>query len=220
MSAVSYARQSGIVSQETLTRPLAIIGAGGIGSFTALTIAKMGYEGPITVYDDDTIDPVNLPNQFYRLGDVGRDKVTALQDIVKEFADRELRVSNSRLDQLPIFAEIVVLAVDSMDTRIRLWRSLTADHQCRFVVDGRMGGESLRLYTIDRQRADHVALYEAQLYSSEQATPLRCTERAVIYNVTIIAGLIANQVKRLSMGQPYQAEILLHLGSLSLIMNS
>ena len=62
-----------------------LIGAGGIGALTGITLAKMGI-GSLSIYDDDQVDPINLATQFYRLSDVGKDKVLALSEDVLEHA--------------------------------------------------------------------------------------------------------------------------------------
>ena len=44
-------------------RPITVIGAGGIGAATVVALAKTGFEN-ITVYDFDTVEQHNLPNQL------------------------------------------------------------------------------------------------------------------------------------------------------------
>ena len=59
-----YWRQTDIVDADRLAElPVTVIGAGATGSFITLALAKMGVRH-ITVYDDDTVEEHNLPNQF------------------------------------------------------------------------------------------------------------------------------------------------------------
>jgi tRNA A37 threonylcarbamoyladenosine dehydratase len=69
-------RQSDLIPEAILSTPITVVGAGAIGSFTVLTLAKMGFNN-ITVFDDDEIDFVNINNQFYRISDIGKKKVDA-----------------------------------------------------------------------------------------------------------------------------------------------
>ena len=59
-----YWRQLDIVNIDKLQVPIIVVGAGAIGSFVTLALAKMGC-GNITSYDMDTVEEHNLPNQFY-----------------------------------------------------------------------------------------------------------------------------------------------------------
>ena len=43
--------------------PVRLIGAGGIGAMTAVMLAKMS-DGDVRVYDDDTVDDVNIANEI------------------------------------------------------------------------------------------------------------------------------------------------------------
>ena len=80
---IDYWRQLDILQPDDLVRPITIIGVGGIGSPVALALTKMGCRR-LTLFDPDTIEPHNLPNQLYRLRDVGRPKVEALADLLRE----------------------------------------------------------------------------------------------------------------------------------------
>ncbi len=81
---MNFHRQLDVLDVPRLARtPITVIGAGAVGSFTVLALAKCGAEC-ITVYDDDTVESHNLPNQWYRLTDLGRPKVEALRELVRE----------------------------------------------------------------------------------------------------------------------------------------
>ena len=90
---MEFLRQLDLVSPDTLDLPIHLIGCGGIGSFTALVLSKMGVQH-LHLYDPDGIEEHNLPNQLFRLRDVGRSKVEALQEILQEFAD--IVIANKR----------------------------------------------------------------------------------------------------------------------------
>ena len=59
-------RQLDVIPVEILDEPINIIGAGAVGSFTALTLAKMGF-AQIAVWDDDVVSEENLNAQFFIL---------------------------------------------------------------------------------------------------------------------------------------------------------
>lgn len=216
MAVVDYWRQLDLISPSDLAFPITLIGAGGIGSPTALALAKMGCSR-LTVYDPDVVEQHNLPNQFYRLADVGQPKVTALRGIVGEFADQELEAVQAR------FANdnsegVVISAVDSMDDRRKIWTD-----QIRYriaidlYIDARMGAEVCRIYAVRPSDPDDVRFYESSLYSDQDAQDLACTAQSIIYNVLGVAALIANLVKKHARGQDSSREIIFDYSTLSLL---
>jgi hypothetical protein len=78
-----------------------------------------------------------------------------------------------------------------------------------------MGGEVARIYSINPCDPDDIEFYESMLYDDAEATELRCTARAIIYNVFIIAGLIANQVKKFARAEKVVREIIFDLKTLT-----
>ena len=82
-------RQLDLVKPEALETPVHLVGCGGIGSFVALALAKLGCPH-LCLYDDDRVEEHNVPNQLFRLSDVGRPKVEALAEV--------LRFSGSQFD--------------------------------------------------------------------------------------------------------------------------
>ena len=84
---MNFHRQLDVLDVPRLARtPITVIGAGAVGSFTVLALAKCGAE-KITVWDDDSIESHNLPNQWYRLADLGRPKVQALKALIAQTCD-------------------------------------------------------------------------------------------------------------------------------------
>lgn len=55
-----------------------IVGAGGTGTYVALSLAQMGIE--VSVYDGDTIEDTNLNRQVFYYGRVGKNKALTLKE--------------------------------------------------------------------------------------------------------------------------------------------
>jgi hypothetical protein len=172
-----------------------VIGAGGIGSPTTLALAKMGIK-KITVYDGDTIERHNLPNQFYRLEDVGRLKVDALADICRSFSGTKIVAIPEYYADQPL-AGIVVSGVDSMAARKLIWEKVRYNIGIPVYVEARMAAQVACINTVNPCDPDLVKWYESTLYSDKEAMAAPCTERAIMYNVFMIAGLIGGQIKKI-----------------------
>lgn len=192
---MDFLRQLDLVDPEKLAAlEVTVIGAGGIGSPVVLALAKMGVRR-ITVYDDDVVEPHNLPNQWYRMGDVGRPKVEALRDIVHEYTGVEIDAHNERFEDQPV-GGVVISGVDSMDTRIAIWnRAMKMNPRVELFIDGRMGGEQFYVYAVRPCDPDDIEWYEKLLYPSAEAAEIPCSARSIVYTLLSIAAEIAAIVK-------------------------
>jgi tRNA A37 threonylcarbamoyladenosine dehydratase len=105
-------------------KSVTVIGAGGIGAATVVALAKTGFEN-ITVYDFDTVEEHNLPNQLLPMWVGDQDtlewgKPTALFHLVYDLADITITIKNEKYVDQPL-GEIVIVAVDSLDAHRLIW---------------------------------------------------------------------------------------------------
>jgi len=134
-------------------KPITVIGAGGIGAATVVALAKTGFEN-ITIYDFDTVEEHNLPNQLLPMW--VRDqytlqwaKTTTLFHLVHDLADISITPVHERYVDQPV-GEIVISAVDSLDARRLIWAQVQQSMDTLFFLDGRMVITSMDLYATDR----------------------------------------------------------------------
>lgn len=197
--------------------PVTVIGVGGIGSPAALALSKMGVE-KITVYDTDTIEDHNLPNQMYRIGDLKKLKVDATRDICADFAGVTIQTRNERFENQQAHG-IVISGVDTMKSREAIWKRMRYNPAVNLYIDARMGAEVCRICTVKTCDPDDVKWYEKTLFPDEKASEELCTAKSVIYNTFTIAGLIASQVKKFARTQSFAREIIFDLNTLTIIVN-
>jgi len=212
--ATRFLRQLDICPPEKLQFPIVVIGAGAIGSATVLTLAKMGC-GDITVWDDDVLAEHNIPNQICKPEMVGRGKIEALQELVEELTDVNIQMDMRRYRGQRLKG-VVIAAVDSMDVRIELWARVKLDADVPLLIDPRMGAEVGRIYCIRPTDPAAIDFYEANLYPSSGAEQLPCSGRSIIYCPTVMAGLIAAQVKAYGVGERVRREIVIDVANLVL----
>ena len=194
-------RQLDILPIKCLDKSITIIGAGAIGSFTALSLAKMGFED-ITVYDFDKIEIENMNCQFYRRSDVGKLKVEALADLVESFTDVKINAINQLFEGDPLNG-IVISAVDSMSARQMIWDGQKQSAGVDILIDPRMGAETAMLYCMNPHDADDRFSYEKTLYSDDEAVQERCTAKSTTYTALLLSGLVAKAVKDIVTDSPY-----------------
>ena len=213
---MDFLRQLDLVTPEALETPVAVVGCGGIGSFAALALAKMGCRH-MTLYDDDKVEEHNLPNQLYRPTDVGRPKAEALVEIVRSFTGTAPDAVVARVDGQRLTG-VVVAGVDRMRARRAIWqRSVRYRAAVPLFLDGRLGAEVIRLYAIRPADPDDVRFYSGTLYDDAEAEPLGCSGAAIVYTGFAVGSLIANQVKRFAMGERVRREVLWDLKTLTLV---
>jgi hypothetical protein len=212
---IDYWRQLDILSPSEIHEKVSVIGVGGIGSPTVLALAKMGISR-LAVYDGDTIDTHNLPNQIYRQDDLGKRKVDALAEAVAAYAAIDLDVFGQFEDQ-PL-SGVVISAVDSMAARQAIWQRVRYKPAVRLYIEARMGAEVGRVHTVKPVDPDMVRWYETTLYSDENAVEEPCTARAIIYNVFMIASLISAQVKRYLKSQDLPKELIFDFATYSFLV--
>jgi molybdopterin/thiamine biosynthesis adenylyltransferase len=189
-------RQLDIVPIEILGTPITVIGAGAIGGWTTLALAKMGFSN-ITVFDDDRVDLVNLNSQFFRKADAlqQRYKVAALKEMVQEFTDVVIQPHGTRYEK-GIFPGIVIAAVDSMKVRELIWyQHAERSPFTKAIIDPRMGAESALLYCMNPMDDKDCREYPKSLYSDDSAIQERCTAKATIYTANLLSGLVVKAVK-------------------------
>jgi molybdopterin/thiamine biosynthesis adenylyltransferase len=180
-------RQSGIIKAGELRFPIHVLGAGGIGSWTALLLAKMGCDN-IVIYDDDKVEEHNIASQFYKEGQLDMYKVEALAENVLEQTGVEIEQVKNIKEEEYIDKGLVIIAVDSMKERIRLGE-IYKDKNIH-IIDGRMGGLSFEIYN------KHASKYLQTTVDPSEVDTDSCTEKSISFNCAVIGGMIVNQVRR------------------------
>lgn len=190
-------RQLDLVPIDRLDINITILGAGAVGSYTALALAKMGCTN-IEVWDKDVVDTVNMNCQLYRFKDIRKPKVFALQEIVKDFTGIEIKAVNEFWTSQKTFRGIVLCAIDSMEARKQVFEKHDkSGYFTTHLIDARMGAESIILYTVDMRQKKSKEAYAKTLYTDENAIQERCTAKSTIYTAHLISGLVVRNIKEI-----------------------
>lgn len=205
-----FIRQRDIIDLTELQKScVTIIGAGSVGSFTTLTLSKMGVRKIIN-FDQDGIQDHNLPAQFYRKKDIGKWKVNALKDLISEFEDTSIIPCN-RFYKNQKLSGVVIVVTDNMESRRHVWEQYKKQGCTAGFIEARMGAELSKLYTIKSTSSKDRDFYEATLHTDAQSLKLPCTARTIIYNVLTISGLICRAYKAIIMKENFPRELIFNL---------
>ena len=192
---ISTIRQAGILGQEKLDGvKVCVVGCGAIGSHTAETMAKVGIR-KMSLWDFDTVEDHNLSNQGYYLTDLGKNKVDALSDRLMKGTGVKVTKNHKRFedDSDTGSSQVLISAVDNMQTRRVLWDKFVGNQNIKLFIDGRMAARFGQVFTIDRSLTA-MELYEESLFSDAEAYQAPCTEKSTIFCAYGMASLISAQL--------------------------
>ncbi len=210
-----FARHADIFTPHDIEdRDLDIVGGGALGGAVLLTLTKMGFRvlNTITVTDFDQCTMHNLSNQWFRRTHVllGQAKVDALAEMVAGIGERNLNTVKDRFtgsESRPV-GPVVIVAVDSLEERARIWRNLAQRQDVDLLIDARMGVEVLEIHTVDLRR-DDTAAYERSLEVPEgdaYEEPRGC--RAIIYTVLGAAAFVGSILRAWCRDEPFPRHVL------------
>lgn len=191
-----------------------VVGAGSLGSFCVFLLAKMigVLRCSIVVTDFDKVELHNVQNQLYRESDVGRLKVEALKDIVKDTFNVDLIVASGKADQKSDLRGIVVLQVDNMKARQSIFEACKFNSAVDYFIDVRTGEDQALVFAFDPKHPDWVKRYKLMLCPDVlvQAPPCATPETVPVLwtAAAVVAKLVVNFKKsKVFTNEFYQATI-------------
>ena len=142
-----------------LNIPIIVGGAGGIGSWLVVLLARMLPANLyMFLYDNDRVEEVNMAGQLYSKKHIGLSKVDALNDIVKNFSDfKGLKPMNELYDKKSLKSPIMFSCFDNMKARKTMfenWHNEAKDFGNGIFIDGRLLAEQLQVLFVTLETAD------------------------------------------------------------------
>ncbi len=178
--------------QKLLAAKVLIIGAGGLGSPSAIYLAVAGV-GAISIFDGDEVELSNLQRQIaHYTDDIGMDKVIStrqtlnrLNPEVKVRAVKQ-RLMGTALEQEVMNADVVLDCSDNFATRFAINKA------CVSSGTPLVSGAAIRFegqVSVFTPGVNDSPCYNC-LYASGGEEPLNCTSNGVIAPITGIVGSI------------------------------
>lgn len=167
---------------------LIIGGAGGIGSWLSISLARAGFL-PI-VFDFDRIEAHNIGGQAYSKQDIGDLKVDALKKRVMELCNIDLFTFNSAYDENSMASAYMFSAFDNMKARKDMfnnWKKENSENPDAIFIDGRLTMEQLQIYCVT---PDKIEEYEKTLFDDSEVEEDPCTLKQTSHGALMIASLM------------------------------
>ena len=192
----SFLRAAGFVGPSDITEKLTIVGCGAVGSHVALTAARMGFS-EFELWDDDNVEPHNLPNQTYMPKHIGTAKVVALGEVLKEFnpairiTQKNMRLTTETADDL---SGMVLIATDSMSSRQEISKLIAMNFMVSSVVELRLGFDYGEVHIIDNLNPEEVTNWQATFKNDDEVEEGPCNLKICTTLVLITSAFAVHQM--------------------------
>ena len=192
---------SAIWYEKIQEKTVIVAGCGGIGSWTTLLLARMK-PASMFIYDNDTIEAVNMSGQLYSQSDLGRPKVSALAEMIRNYAGYgSVFAISERFTEESEASDIMICGFDNMAARklfFNKWlshvQSKPEDERknCLF-IDGRLAAEEFQVLCIKGDDEYNINRYNNEfLFSDVEADETICSYKQTTFCANMIASYMVN----------------------------
>ncbi len=216
MNDMRFLRQQDVVDAEKLANlQVTLIGLGSIGSVTGLYLCKMGV-CKLTAFDADVVEEHNWSNQMYSESDIGLPKVEAFRKLLNSYGSIQPTVHNERFVDQPL-TEVVISAVDSMESRKTIWKAVRDNPVVRLYIDARMGLQTLVVWSVKPLVKAEKAAYSRPMCADSFALQERCTARTICFTPLMAASVICRQAKAYLIQEQIPQQVVLDLATYTMM---
>ena len=177
---------------DNFTIPIVIGGVGGIGSWLTMFLSRiLSDTSYLILYDHDKVEEVNIAGQLYRTKDVGKMKVEAMKEIMRDFSGYEkIMFQPEKFDSESIKSPIMFSAFDNMKARKDMFNSWKNESQGyakdSIFIDGRLLAEQFQVYYVTPETA---GLYETDaLFDDSEVDDVSCSYKQTTHFAAMISG--------------------------------
>lgn len=154
------------------------------------------------LYDNDTVEAVNMSGQLYGQSDLGRYKVVALAEIIRNFANYgSIFAIPERFTSESEASDIMICGFDNMEAR-KLFFDKWTEHvsskpkeertNCLY-IDGRLAAEEFQIFCIKGDDEFNITRYAHDfLFSDEEADETICSYKQTTFCANMIASYMVN----------------------------
>lgn len=195
-------RFSSAIWYENIQKKTVILaGVGGIGSYVGFLLARMK-PASMFIYDNDTVEAVNMSGQLYGQSDLGRPKVSALAEMIRNYASYgSVFAISERFTEESEASDIMICGFDNMAARKLFFNKWLSHVQskpeeerknCLF-IDGRLAAEEFQVLCIKGDDEYNINRYNNEfLFSDAEADETICSYKQTTFCANMIASYMVN----------------------------
>jgi molybdopterin/thiamine biosynthesis adenylyltransferase len=166
-----------------------IVGCGSLGRQVAIMLTCLGIT-ELTLYDGDRVSEENLCNQGFAHSDIGRFKVTCVEEDCLAISPAMTIHTRARKFDSDVLSdgsdgEVVFACVDNMDARKMIFDAYNRS-DTKLLVDGRTAMFNSRVLAVFNPATS--TLYEETLFEDANGMNVPCTAKGTLYCSYITAG--------------------------------
>lgn len=178
-----------------------LAGLGGIGSTTALQLARMA-PATMVLYDDDHVEPANMSGQLYSSNDQGMRKVNALTIMLSQYTSaKNIIAIDEKFTEESEAGDIMICGFDNMAARrtfFNAWRKhlegKTEEERAKCLfIDGRLSINLLQVLCMTGNDDYYMRRYRKEfLFHDNEALETVCSMKQTTYLAFMIGSIITN----------------------------
>lgn len=192
---------SAIWFEKIQEQTIILAGLGGIGSYVAFLLSRM-HPKNMFLYDDDTVELVNLAGQMYGNSDIGYRKVYAIGKMVRNMSNymstyciNDLYTNDSQT------ADVMICGFDNMEARTTFFNKWVEHVESKsgeekkncFFIDGRLAAEEFQVFSIRGDDTFNIIKYAKEyLFSDSEADETLCSYKQTSYMANMIGSVMIN----------------------------
>jgi molybdopterin/thiamine biosynthesis adenylyltransferase len=193
----SFLRHSGWLHPNMITHPIVIVGCGGVGSNVAMIAARMGFK-KFVLYDADVVEDYNLANQQFFPKHIGKSKVEALSELLREFnPDIEVKTYNRFYTSAADAAHVegfLIIATDSMKSRKDISQGILYNTNILLAIEARLGFEHGEIHVINPLNSELYRQWTDSFMDDSLIPEGPCNQRLCSTLVTTISAYMVQYI--------------------------
>lgn len=192
---------SAIWYEKIQEKTIILAGVGGIGSYVGFLLARMK-PASLFIYDNDIVEAVNMSGQLYGQSDIGVAKVTALANMIRNYANYgSVFAIAKRFTSECEPTDIMICGFDNMEARsvfFQKWIEHVYNKpeeeraNCLF-IDGRLAAEEFQVLCIRGDDGFNIDRYQKEyLFTDAEADETICSYKQTTFCANMIASYMVN----------------------------
>jgi hypothetical protein len=193
-------------NKPTAMKRVLVGGAGGIGSWLSLLLARAGFEPYI--HDFDIIESHNIGGQLYPTKAINSYKVVALGRMIEQYAGIAVGHTTEKITKDSPTNLITISAFDNMRARkdmFNKWVTIYGNNPNAIFIDGRLLAEQLQIFCVKGNSQEDIERYRANLFEDSEIEDAPCTFKQTSHIAAMIAsfmtGFLTNHITNIVEGE-------------------
>lgn len=210
---MDYSRQETVFKPHEFKEPVHIVGCGATGSWVAVMLAKLGV-GEIHLWDFDTVEEHNIPNQLYLMDAIGKGKSMALAtELVGMNSQCDVHVHNEKVTGDTKLSGVVFMLTDTMRSRSEVFKRACENNlSVKLVIETRMGMNMGIIYAVNPCDREETKEYKQTLYTDDASETSECgVSQSLAATAAIVAGKAVWKLIKWHNHKPFNNEVMIDL---------